>query len=237
MNNTEIRDFFDLLNDEQKKAVLACHTEEEIERVIDQCDIELSLDMLEDVSGGKGAFLPTLLSGIILMSGAASLKTSADEPAVYAAPTGATVSDMMPVEEHDNEIVLTPGEISKYITDMSYFAHSPGFTVSNLFQEMVRKYGRDLTEDLYVRGCKLVLSKKYNVAVEDIDKEYPGLIENARRAVYPFRMNEYAHKQNWENWVDIPDNYFRGIDEGLTQDELDELTAFGKTYIGYTAQV
>ena len=75
MKDFNANDFLNTLNEEQRKAVLACKTEDELEKVIDDYDIDLPDEMLEEVAGGKG-FIPVLMAGIIAFSGAGAVMAS-----------------------------------------------------------------------------------------------------------------------------------------------------------------
>ena len=72
MENFNFQDFLDTLTEEQRSALLACKTEEELEQAIDDYDIDIPDEMLVEVAGGKGKLIPTLLAGIIVLSGAAA---------------------------------------------------------------------------------------------------------------------------------------------------------------------
>lgn len=64
--------FVNNLTEEQRRALLDCKTREELEKVIDNYDIDLPDEMLEGVTGGKG-FVPFLLAGFMTFSGAAAM--------------------------------------------------------------------------------------------------------------------------------------------------------------------
>ena len=82
MAKFNFENFLNGLNERQKKAVLACKTELELEKVMDDHDIEVPADMLETVTGGKG-FMPLLMSGILAFSGAgAAVATAASTMSV-----------------------------------------------------------------------------------------------------------------------------------------------------------
>ena len=88
MNDTNVQNFLDTLTEEQRAAVLACKTEEELEQVIDDYDIELPDEMLTEVTGGKG-FLPMLMAGIMTFS---SLGTTIATVGAAAAATGIVIA-------------------------------------------------------------------------------------------------------------------------------------------------
>ena len=70
MNDNNTQEFLNSLTEEQRAALTACRTEEELEQVIDDYDIEIPDEMLVGVAGGKG-IMPLLMAGIIAFSGAA----------------------------------------------------------------------------------------------------------------------------------------------------------------------
>ena len=70
--------FLDGLNEKQKSAVLACKTEAELERVIDDYDIELPDELLSEVAGGKGKLIPLLLAGLLTLSAVGSTAEAAE---------------------------------------------------------------------------------------------------------------------------------------------------------------
>ena len=76
MEHMNFNDFLSTLTMEQKNAVLSCKTEEELEQVIDDYDIEIPDEMLVGVAGGKGKILSFLAAGIIAFSGAAAVAVS-----------------------------------------------------------------------------------------------------------------------------------------------------------------
>ena len=67
MESMDFAAFLNTLTEEQKTAVLACRTEEELQQVIDDYDIEIPDELLVGVSGGKG-FLPVALATILLIA-------------------------------------------------------------------------------------------------------------------------------------------------------------------------
>ena len=67
MENMDFNAFLNTLTEEQKTAVLACRTEEELQQVIDDYDIEIPDELLVGVAGGKG-FLPVALATILLFA-------------------------------------------------------------------------------------------------------------------------------------------------------------------------
>lgn len=69
MANFNFNDFLNTLSEKQKAAVLSCRTEEEMESVIDEFDIEIPDEMLEMVAGGKGKLISALLAGAIAVIG------------------------------------------------------------------------------------------------------------------------------------------------------------------------
>ncbi len=89
MENINVRTFMDTLSDEVREKVMACRTSEELEAVFNAegidldafCEVEedreLSLDDLENVSGGRG-FIPSALVAIIMFTSAAPVLSSAD---------------------------------------------------------------------------------------------------------------------------------------------------------------
>ncbi len=77
MENVNIKEFIDNLTEEQRAAVLACNTEEALEQVIEEYDIELTLEMLEGVTGGKGLF-QTLVASVVVFTSAASVAANTD---------------------------------------------------------------------------------------------------------------------------------------------------------------
>ena len=72
MSNINVQEFLNSLTGEQRAAVLACKTEDELEQVIDDYDIDLPDEMLAEVAGGKG-ILPFIMMGIIACSVGGSL--------------------------------------------------------------------------------------------------------------------------------------------------------------------
>lgn len=77
MENTSIQEFLDSLTEEQRQAVLACKTEEELAKVISDYDIEIPLEMLEGVSGGVGKFIPAALAAIMMLSAGSAIAADA----------------------------------------------------------------------------------------------------------------------------------------------------------------
>ncbi|MCR4644168.1 MAG: hypothetical protein K5695_01990 [Oscillospiraceae bacterium] len=75
MNDNNTLEFLNSLTEEQRAALTACRTEEELEQVIDDYDIEIPDEMLAGVAGGKG-IMPLLMAGIIAFSGAAAAAAS-----------------------------------------------------------------------------------------------------------------------------------------------------------------
>ncbi len=73
MDNKNVQEFLNSLTEEQRAAVLACKTEEDLEKVVDEYDIDLPDEMLADVAGGKGGLLPALMAGIMTLSGGAAV--------------------------------------------------------------------------------------------------------------------------------------------------------------------
>lgn len=69
--------FFDNLTPIQKEKILECRSTEELERVMDEYDIELPEEYLDDVTGGKGRFLSAALAAITMFTVAASVPASA----------------------------------------------------------------------------------------------------------------------------------------------------------------
>ena len=65
MTNFDFNKFLETLKEEQKAAVLSCKTEDELEKVIDDYDIELTDEMLADVAGGKGFFQAVIASVMV----------------------------------------------------------------------------------------------------------------------------------------------------------------------------
>ena len=68
MENMNFNDFLATLAEEQRAAILACRTEEELEQVIDDYDIEIPDEMLVGVAGGKGEFLAAALASLVLLA-------------------------------------------------------------------------------------------------------------------------------------------------------------------------
>lgn len=85
MENKNVQEFLNSLTEEQRAAVLACKTEEDLEKVVDEYDIDLPDEMLADVAGGRGGLLPALMAGIMALSGGAAVMgtTSAIQANAY----------------------------------------------------------------------------------------------------------------------------------------------------------
>ena len=83
MDNKNVQDFLNSLTEEQRTAVFACKTEEDLEKVVDEYDIDLPDEMLADVAGGKG-ILPFILAGIMALSGSAGIMALSGGAAITA---------------------------------------------------------------------------------------------------------------------------------------------------------
>ena len=107
MDNTKVQEFLNLLTEEQRTALLACKTEEELDNVIDEYDIDIPDEMLVGVAGGKG-FLPMLMAGIMAFSSA-----------------GAAIAATSPVQASAESIIevslpeLSGSEEVNYVADWS----------------------------------------------------------------------------------------------------------------------
>ena len=101
MENTNIQAFLDSLSEEQRTAVLACKTAEELDRVIDDYDIEIPDEMMADVAGGKGV-APFLLAGIMALT----FTVGAAAPVYAASDSGISISSV-----YDGD---TSGRFQKY---------------------------------------------------------------------------------------------------------------------------
>jgi hypothetical protein len=77
MENTKVQNFLNSLTDEQRTAVLACRTEEELNKAIGDLDIELTEEMLDGVTGGKG-LLQTIVASAIMFTSAAGIIANPD---------------------------------------------------------------------------------------------------------------------------------------------------------------
>jgi len=82
MSSMNFNEFLETLTEEQRTAVLACRTEEELEQVIDDYDIDIPDEMLVSVAGGKG-FIPIALAAIMMFTSAAPLVAGAAEAPAY----------------------------------------------------------------------------------------------------------------------------------------------------------
>ena len=107
MENMKTQEFLNTLTDEQQAAVLACKTEEELEKVFDDHDIELSDDMLEGVMGGKGFFQSLIASAIVFTSTAAIVADPSSDGTIF---TQATITaNAVNVENVLNETAIETG--------------------------------------------------------------------------------------------------------------------------------
>ena len=110
MDNKNVQDFLNSLTEEQRTAVFACKTEEDLEKVVDEYDIDLPDEMLADVAGGKGRLLPALMAGIMALSGGALTAGSVTASAAGYHPP------VYLVEEYDS--AETEARLKKCIADM-----------------------------------------------------------------------------------------------------------------------
>ena len=88
MNDQDIMAFLGTLTDTQKEKLLACTSADELEQILDDYDIEIPDEMLEAIAGGRGRFVPTLLAGIIMLSGAGTM---------IASPSGGTIFEELTI--------------------------------------------------------------------------------------------------------------------------------------------
>ena len=68
METMSFNDFLNTLTETQRNAVLACRTEEELEQIIDDYDIEIPNEMLASTSGGAN-FIPFAMAALMLFAG------------------------------------------------------------------------------------------------------------------------------------------------------------------------
>ena len=100
MTNSDFNKFLETLTEEQKAAVLACKTEDELEKVIDDYDIELTDEMLADVAGGKGFFQAVIASVMVftttgaVVSGAMGENLTTDTAITASALDGDDIVDI-----------------------------------------------------------------------------------------------------------------------------------------------
>ena len=98
MENMNINTFLDTLTEEQKSKVLACKTEDELEQVLDDYDIEIPDEMLEDVAGGKG-FVPMAMAAILAFTIAGTTITATPAMSISVSAASSDISDMSDTEK------------------------------------------------------------------------------------------------------------------------------------------
>lgn len=98
MENMNINTFLDTLTEEQKSKVLACKTEDELEQVLDDYDIEIPDEMLEDVAGGKG-FVPMAMAAILAFTIAGATITASPAMSISVSAASSDISDMSDTEK------------------------------------------------------------------------------------------------------------------------------------------
>ena len=98
MENMNINTFLDTLTEEQKSKVLACKTEDELEQVLDDYDIEIPDEMLEDVAGGKG-FVPMAMAAILAFTIAGATITATPAMSISVSAASSDISDMSDTEK------------------------------------------------------------------------------------------------------------------------------------------
>ena len=98
MENMNINTFLDTLTEEQKSKVLACKTEDELEQVLDDYDIEIPDEMLEDVAGGKG-FVPMAMAAILAFTIAGATITATPAMSISVSAANSDISDMSDTEK------------------------------------------------------------------------------------------------------------------------------------------
>ena len=98
MENMNINTFLDTLTEEQKSKVLACKTEDELEQVLDDYDIEIPDEMLENVAGGKG-FVPMAMAAILAFTIAGTTITATPAMSISVSAASSDISDMSDTEK------------------------------------------------------------------------------------------------------------------------------------------
>ena len=98
MENMNINTFLDTLTEEQKSKVLACKTEDELEQVLDDYDIEIPDEMLEDVAGGKG-FVPMAMATILAFTIAGATINASPAMSISVSAASSDISDMSDTEK------------------------------------------------------------------------------------------------------------------------------------------
>jgi hypothetical protein len=164
MKNTKVQDFLNSLTKEQRTAVLACRTEEELNKAMGDLDIELTEEMLDGVTGGKG-FMPVLMASIMALSGGAAVlgSTSAIQASAYVSQTTDTKDA---IEDYFDSL--------NYDEDTLYLSHmeTDGTTKTSLVKNsdgtayLVKK----------VRSTEHLTPESFGVANADVNAIYPGAL-------------------------------------------------------------
>ena len=145
MTNFNVQAFMDSLSAEMQEKVKACKTEEELAVLIEaegidltafaenEEDVELTLEDLEGVGGGRG-FLQTALASVIMFTSAG---------AMVASPTGGTIfNDTAITASADSaQIPMTPKEkVDAFLLEKSIWAGKKAFEKYVPFGEQLSPY-------------------------------------------------------------------------------------------------
>lgn len=122
MTNFDMNDFLNTLTPQQRAAVLECRTEEELEKVIDDQDIDIPDELLEEVAGGKG-FFPAVMASVIMLTTGSTIIASAES-----AGSATVTSHQMSIVTRD-EPSLNGANVS--ITAISNVATSSGDVIAS----------------------------------------------------------------------------------------------------------
>lgn len=185
MNDQDIMAFLGTLTDTQKEKLLACTSADELEQILDDYDIEIPDEMLEAIAGGRGRFVPTLLAGIIMLSGAGTM---------IASPSGGTIFEELTITAYaadwkkEAASGAIDGGIQAITARIPLIGNSISLPVSNMLKDAL-----GLSEN------KEITFRDISVQISDVSKQIADLSNQmtALNLQLEQKMKAEMREQTW----------------------------------------
>ena len=199
MNNMNFNNFLTTLTEEQRTALTACRTEEELEQVIDDYDIEIPDEMLVGVAGGKG-IMPLLMAGIIAFSGAAMTAApitagAADYVSNSASPQ--TDAEIRMLSETEAKFQQCVADLEAQLQQLTQQADSKFLVNSGLLKDVkVVFYGIQIEMD---KVATIKVENQSTMSVTPLDTSILPNIESAIRQANISKDLRFYYKEEIGN--------------------------------------